>query len=130
MSTAFKPFTTANAVSSMQTTAASNTGQAPSPDGNPRRHHRTPGPRPSRSKSPPPRRGPPTFEQVTLHSRRTAAPRRRPRHLPHRLRPRQPRDTGDSLLQTLHQDRLTLTGWAERQAAPTLTEINRHRTPP
>ncbi len=31
----------------------------------------------------------------------------------------------DSLLQTLHQDRLTLTGWANNQAQPTLTEIDR-----
>ena len=31
----------------------------------------------------------------------------------------------DSLLQNLHQDRLTLTDWAHNQARPTLTEIDR-----
>ena len=36
----------------------------------------------------------------------------------------------DSLLQTLHQDRLTLTGWANNQAATNPHRDRPHRTPP
>ena len=120
MTTAFKPFTTANAVSSIDLLRP--TDQAPSPEETldvtiaawtqAQQVEITPTPHGT------------TEAEHFLHSRRTALQDAAQDRLPHRLRTRQPRNQ-DSLLQTLHQEHLTLTGWANNQAAPTLTEIHR-----
>ena len=120
MTTAFTPFTTTNAVSSINLLRPSD--QAPSPEETldvtiavwtqAQQVEITPTPQGA------------TDAEHFLHSRRTALKDAARavyitafEHATPALR--------DSLLQTLHQDRLTLTGWAERQAAPTLTELDR-----
>ena len=120
MTTAFAPFTTANAVSSIDLLRPS--GQAPSGRGNPRRHHQRLDPGPTGRNHPHPAR----------HHRRRALPAlqedsattRRPGLYLAAVEIADP-EQRDSLLQHLHQQHLTLTEWAANQAAPILTEIDR-----
>ena len=120
MTTAFTPFTTANAVSSIDLLRP--TDQPPSPEETldvtiaawtqAQQVEITPTPHDA------------TQAEHFLHSRRTALQDAAEdvymtafEHASPELR--------DSLLQTLHQEHLTLTGWANNQAQPTLTEIDR-----
>ena len=119
MTTAFKPFTTANAVSSIDLLRP--TDQAPSPEETldvtiaawtqAQQVEITP----TRTA---------TQAEHFLHSRKTALQQAAEDVYMTAFEHASP-EHRDSLLQTLHQDRLTLTGWANNQAAPTLTEIHR-----
>ena len=120
MTTAFKPFTTANAVSSIDLLRPS--GQAPSPEETldvtiaawtqAQQVEITPTPHGT------------TEAEHFLHSRKTALQQAAEDVYMTAFENASP-EHRDSLLQTLHQEHLTLTGWANNQAAPTLTEINR-----
>ena len=120
MTTAFTPFTTANAVSSIDLLRPSD--QPPSPEETldvtiavwtqAQQVEITPTPHDA------------TQAEHFLHSRRTALQQAAEDVYMTAFEHASP-ETRDSLLQTLHQDRLTLTGWANNQAQPTLTEINR-----
>ena len=120
MTTAFTPFTTANAVSSIDLLRP--TDQPPSPEETldvtiaawtqAQQVEITPTPHDA------------TQAEHFLHSRRTALQDAAHTAYLTAFENASP-ETRDSLLQTLHQDRLTLTGWANNQAQPTLTEIDR-----
>ena len=120
MTTAFKPFTTANAVSSIDLLRP--TDQPPSPEETldvtiaawtqAQQVEITPTPHDA------------TEAEHFLHSRRTALQDAAHTAYLTAFENASP-EHRDSLLQTLHQNRLTLTGWANNQAAPTLTEIDR-----
>ena len=120
MTTAFTPFTTANAVSSIDLLRP--TDQPPSPEETldvtiavwtqAQQVEITPTPHDA------------TQAEHFLHSRRTALQDAAHTAYLTAFEHASP-ETRDSLLQTLHQDRLTLTGWANNQAQPTLTEIDR-----
>ena len=120
MTTAFTPFTTANAVSSIDLLRPSD--QAPSPEETldvtiaawtqAQQVEITPTPPDA------------TQAEHFLHSRKTALQQAAEDVYMTAFENASP-EHRDSLLQTLHQDRITLTGWANNQALPTLTEIDR-----
>ena len=120
MTTAFTPFTTANAVSSIDLLRP--TDQPPSPEETldvtiavwtqAQQVEITPTPHDA------------TQAEHFLHSRRTALQDAAHTAYLTAFEHASP-EHRDSLLQTLHQEHLTLTGWANNQAQPTLTEIHR-----
>ena len=124
MTTAFTPFTTANAVSSIDllrpSDASSPRGRKPSTSPSP------PGPRPSRWKSPPPRTTPP---RPSTSCTPEGPPSKTAAHTAYltAFENASP-ETRNSLLQTLHQEHLTLTGWANRPGPTNPHRDRPHRT--
>ena len=126
MTTAFKPFTTANAVSSIDLLRPS--GQAPSPEETldvtiaawtqAQQVEITPTPHGT------------TEAEHFLHSRRTALQDAARADIYLTAFENATPEHRDSLLQTLHQDRLTLTGWAEQPGRTHPHRDRPHRTPP